>query len=305
MTAVPTTETETAGRTSTGEHPLLFDTASNIGRLRIACYERMTAHERVGSLPTSATFVFYELEGMGAVTKSPINSRTGKPRKRTDRQYVSDALMDLRLAKLIPWEWIADETRAVSMWEFTDDIDEIVDAAMTAGRLDLWDGDPPPLIVCESRSLKGVLEDTAALYLTPIGATNGQAGGFLYTDMLPLLEGAERRVLYLGDLDHQGGQIETNTRSVLVRELGREIDWRRLAITEEQVTARDLTPISKPDRRYKPARYADAWETEALGQQTVVSLLRDALDELLPEPLAAVLVREREAKAQWREEHGR
>jgi hypothetical protein len=276
------------------------------GRLQRACLERMLEHNRVGAVPTSATFVFYELEGLGVVSKNPINSKTGQPRKRTDRQNVSDALMRLREQGLIPWSWIADETREIIEWDFTSDIDEIVDRAMTAGRLDLWDGEPPPLILCESRSLKGVLEKTAGMYLTPIGATNGQAGGFLHAGVLPVLEAdPDRPMLYLGDLDVQGGQIEANTRGVLERELGQALDWTRLAITAEQVAARALTPVSKPDKRYKPVRFADAWETEALGQETVVQLLREALDELLPEPLRIVLEREREAKARWREDHGR
>jgi hypothetical protein len=273
--------------------------------LQRACLERMLAHKASGSLPTSATFIFYELEGLGVVTKNPINSRTGEPRKRTDRQNVSDALMALREAETIPWGWISDETRSVSVWEYTDNVDDLVDDALTAGRLDLWDGNPPPLIITESRSLKGVLEQLAYEYLVPIGATNGQTGGFLHTDVIPLLEADDRRILYLGDLDHQGGQIEENTRHVLVRELCRELDWQRLAITEEQVAERKLTPVKKADRRYRPARVADAWETEALGQDTVVTLVRERLDELLPEPIADVRVREQEQKQRWREENGR
>ena len=110
-------------------------------------------------------------------------------------------------------------------------------------------------------------------------------------------DGAHRRVLYLGDHDHQGGQIEANTRHVLADIVGAELDWQRVAITAEQIAERGLTPIRKRDRRYKPARWHDAWETEALGQQTVVSLLRDALDALLPAPLDAVRTREREERA--------
>ena len=42
-----------------------------------------------------------------------------------------------------------------------------------------------------------------------------------------------------------------------------------------------------------PARYQEAWEAEALGQSTIIALVRDALDALLPEPLDDVLERER------------
>ena len=71
------------------------------------------------------------------------------------------------------------------------------------------------------------------------------------------------RVLYLGDWDHQGGQIEANSRRVL-EELVGPLDWTRIAITKDQVEEHNLPVIEKADRRYKPVRYHEAVETEAL-----------------------------------------
>jgi hypothetical protein len=65
-------------------------------------------------------------------------------------------------------------------------------------RIDCWAGEPAPLILCESRATKGVLERTAQEYLAPVGATNGQSGGFLVNEVVPLLK-CNRRVLYVGD----------------------------------------------------------------------------------------------------------
>jgi hypothetical protein len=62
-------------------------------------------------------------------------------------------------------------------------------------------------------------------------------------------------------------------------------------MTEEQVEERGLEPIAKLDRRYRPARRYEAWEVEALGQATVVQVVRDTLDDLLPEPLDVVRAR--------------
>jgi hypothetical protein len=103
-----------------------------------------------------------------------------------------------------------------------------------------------------------------------------------------------RRRSSLGDPDHQGGQIEANTREVLERESRCEIEWERVAITAIQ--ARRIDPILKPDRRYRPPRTYEAWETEALGQTRVVALLRSALDALIPEPIDDVRVREDEQR---------
>jgi hypothetical protein len=114
--------------------------------------------------------------------------------------------------------------------------------------------------------------------------------GFLHNEIAPDLV-AGQRVLYLGDFDLSGDQIEANTRRVLESQVGL-LDWRRIAITAEQIQTYNLPVIQKTDRRYKGGRVHDAVETEALGQSFIVGLVRDTLDALLPEPLAVVLERE-------------
>ena len=83
--------------------------------------------------------------------------------------------------------------------------------AVAHASLDRWGGQPAPLILCESRSLAGVLHDLAATYACPIASTNGQCRGFLVSKVAPALQ-AGQRVLYLGDWDHCGHQIEAATR---------------------------------------------------------------------------------------------
>jgi hypothetical protein len=54
---------------------------------------------------------------------------------------------------------------------------------------------PPPLIICEARATRGVLERIAGDYLCPITATGGQCGGFIVNEIVPLLVGNERATL--------------------------------------------------------------------------------------------------------------
>ena len=169
-------------------------------------------------------------------------------------------------------------------------------AAVAVARIDCWAGEPPPMIITESRSLAGVLRGIAGRYLCPIAATNGQAGGFLRTDIIPALERGQR-VIYLGDEDLAGHQIEQNTRHVIEAEVG-GLDWERLALTPAQVREFHLSSIPKLDRRYKPPRQNVAYETEALSQTIIQDLLINRLDELLPEPLKNVLVREQAQRLQ-------
>jgi hypothetical protein len=250
-------------------------------------------------LPTSGRFVFYELEGRGVVPKAYLKA-DGSQKPRTPAQDVADALFFLREKGVVPWSWLVDETRDLTSWSYADDAYSYVDQELQSFRLDLWEGEPPPLILCESRSLAGVLRSITGTYLCPIAATNGQVGGFLHTDIGPLVAeaGSIQRVFYLGDLDFSGEQIEENTRRVL-EDYG-DLEWERLAITQRQANEKHLTAIRKPDRRFKPVRYFDAIETEALKQVEIQRILRERLNAELPEPLEDVQVREHEQREEVR-----
>ena len=165
-------------------------------------------------------------------------------------------------------------------------------------RLDPWSG-AAPLILTESRSLAGVLRALMREYRVMIAPTNGQTNGFLRNDVAPLIT-VKTPVLYLGDWDFSGGHIEANTRRVLERDRGRVLNWERLALTENQVNDPDLnlTVIDKYDRRTKTTH--PSVETEALSQQQIVSIVRDRLDALLPEPLETIHDREEAERAQLR-----
>ena len=165
-------------------------------------------------------------------------------------------------------------------------------------RLDPWQGHAP-LILTESRAVAGALRNLADQYAVKIAPVGGHVAGFLHNDIAPTLSEGDR-VLYIGDWDWQGHQIENNTRRVLEREVG-SLNWKRLALTEEQVDHYDLRrlQIMKIDRRYTPGHPGyrfPAVETEALKQQVIVQIVRDALDGELPEPLERVHEREEQQR---------
>jgi hypothetical protein len=258
------------------------------GALRRAVHELLLEHEAVGELPTSNRFLFYELRQTGG----PLYGHRSRAQGRSQDQNLSDASTWLRHEGYVPWSWIVDETRNLTAYRYAASVADYLAATVDLARIDCWASEPPPLIICESRTFGRVLDRTlAGEYLCPVTATNGQVGGFLRTNVVPLLEENERRVLYVGDLDLAGEDIEGNTRRVLAQEAG-ERDWTRVALTAEQVGARDLPTVEKVDRRFRPPRRHEAVEVEALGQGVVTTILRDALDGLLPEPLEGVQVRE-------------
>jgi hypothetical protein len=275
---------------------------SKAGRLQRHCLSLLAEHRRDGAIPTSGRFLFYELVGRGVVPKDHYRDENGNKKSRTPAQDGADALWHLRRkARIVPMNWIVDETRDLDSWEYASSVYKYVEDTLPFARIDLWEGAPPPLIICESRSLAGVLRLVARDYLCPIAATNGQVGGFLHTTVGPLIEegGGTRRVLYFGDLDLSGGHIEENTRNEL-SEYG-ELDWQRLAITNVQVREHSLTPVTKKDNRFRPPLTFPAVETEALRQREIQRILTERLDAELPEPLSAVLEREQRERVQVRE----
>jgi hypothetical protein len=77
----------------------------------------------------------------------------------------------------------------------------------------------------------------------------------------------------------------------------------RVALTPEQVAASPRlrqSVIVKKDSRYKWPRRYRAVECEAVGQAVLERMLRQALDAMLPEPLADVQLREEREGAKLR-----
>ena len=257
--------------------------ASKIGALRDLLFALLQEHERDGALPTSARFLYYELVQRGQLSKQHTGAR------RPD-QDLHDALTDIREDGRVPWDWIVDETRSLDDYTGYPTIKQGVIETVPHVALDPW-REHAPLILCESRSLAGVLRDSVRDYRARIAATNGQCGGFLHTEVAPQL-GPGDTVLYLGDWDLAGNQIETNTRRVLEQESGTAA-WERLALTEQQIAEHGLPIITKRDRRYSDGHPHQAVETEALRQIVLVEILRRRLDELLPESLERVQEREK------------
>jgi hypothetical protein len=277
---------------------LLSAPNSASGKLQRIVLELLREHEQQGEdgLPTNARFLGYELIQRGILSKEKKGARRGD-------QDLHEALTRLRETRIIPWWWITDETRSLLNYTGWPRLADWATTMVEYIRIDPWRG-RAPLVLTESRSLSGVLDKLARRYAIKLAATNGQCGGFLHTDIAPILKPGDR-VRYAGDWDWQGGQIEDNTRRVLERLVGGELDWKRVALTDDQVEQYDLRPLAimKADRRYKPdspLRYQEAIETEALKQSIIVGIIRDCLDAELPEPLADVLEREKRQRAALR-----
>ena len=271
---------------------------------------------------TNGRFLFYELEQRGVVTKDALPGQ-----KRTPRQNLTDALTRLRELGLVPWEWIIDERRELTMFATAPSVAEYVARSVEHASLDRWAGKPAPLILCESEGVCGVLYQTAAQYACPITFTSGQCRAHLINRVAPNLK-VGQRVISLVDADLSGGIIEDHSQRVLIehaplwatslrqsqlratrsrRRTGTPHTtlWERLALTQAQVDADERLQrlvIQKTDKRFRPPRPYEAVELETIGQRELVDMLRARLDELMPEPLDDVLVRQERQRAEVAEQ---
>ena len=118
----------------------------------------------------------------------------GAHRRAASGSGPADALTDIREDGRIPWDWIVDETRSLEDYTGYPSIKQGVLAQLPHITLDPWRGDAP-LMLTESRSLAGVLRPVVREYRARIAATNGQCGGFLRTDIAPMLRPGDRVLL--------------------------------------------------------------------------------------------------------------
>jgi hypothetical protein len=260
------------------------DPNSYRGQLREELRRRCLAHYEAGEIPTSNRFLYYELK-----QGNPELIRGGV---RPDGPVIV-ALTELRQDGTIPWDWIVDETRDVDDHSGFPTVEEGVLLYLDGIHLCPWDGQPP-IVICESRSLAGVLRIHVSEYRALITSTNGQNNGFARTKLKDRMQRGHR-VLYFGDYNRAGSQIEGNTHRILDEEVG-DLDWERLALTKEQVERYHLPIKDVIDKRNGSS--GESVECEAMSQARIVQILRRKLDSLLPAPLKKL--RERETQQRER-----
>jgi hypothetical protein len=263
---------------------------SRAAKIREALIVLIEEHRAQGTIPTSHRFLFYELVVRAIIAKHGDNSV--RMDSVTDKE-----LTYLRERGIIEWDEIVDETRSLEYNNAFASVRIGLAAQLPYIRLDPWRPRRRPLILTESRSLAGALRNLASEYRVYLAATNGQCGGFLHTDIGPALVPGQL-VLYLGDYDLVGNDIEYNTRRVLEEIVGGRLAWRRIALTAAQVAAHNLPKITKTDDRFLgDAGLHEAVETEALNQLTITNIVRDTLESILPIPLVQTLAREEAERA--------
>jgi hypothetical protein len=248
-----------------------------------------TVYERFG--PLVARQYAYQAEAAGV-----IDTSRGK-KKPFD--YVNRVLVELREEGIIPWSAVLDASREFDPPEFVgiEDVNGQLSIAAKVFRelckvsLPRWHFQPRlPVIVTEKEGMVAYFEHVTRELEVPVYAIKGQAGkSHLHEVFVPWLHrvieaGKEPVLLYLGDCDDYGIQIERTLTETLER-WGLPLKPTRLALTPEQVEELGLSKLAVKAKPYSlHGKYLSfKCEIEAMDPGYLRNLIRTAIAAFLDE----------------------
>ena len=210
---------------------------------------------------------------------------------------------------LIPYGWIADNTR----WQIKPRTDRSLADALTrwqgAYRRDLWADQPDYVeIWVEKDALAGVISPITIEYDVPLYVCRGYSSmTFLYEAAEYLKElGKPTYIYHFGDFDPSGVDAAYKVRDGLVRH-GADIHFFRVAVTPDQITSLNLPTreTKKKDPRSREWGDKPSVELDAVPAPILRGLVRQCIERHVdPLTLARTRLleqRERESLAEFTE----
>ena len=195
----------------------------------------------------------------------------------------------LRREGRIEYSDIVDSTRSGIHVEAYDDAADFLRSTVNYYRHNIWKKLKTwCLVIVESRSLAGVLEDDC----NEFGVSLYPLGGFssitlLYDAAMRINSEHDDRhvvVFYIGDYDPAGVHIDRSAEEEIRLHLDPDVsmEFNRLAITEEQIAEYDLPtkPRKKKDKR--ALHITHTVEAEALPAPIMRQILREEIEYRLP-----------------------
>lgn len=234
--------------------------------------------------PQSVRHVFYRM----------TDPRLPEPVEKSERGYrqTQHRITELRRSGRVPYGWITDATRRGYFVSTFRNPAEFIRRMAGQYRADLWrEADVYVEVWCESRSIAGVIQATCeelAVSLYPCGGFSSitlpyEAAQDIYAETERGRKPAH--ILYLGDYDPAGVLIDVSLEDELRRHLGESfpLHFHRLGITEEQIAIFSLPtkPRKAGDRRALHVR--STVEAEAMPANILRDLLREEIEQHLPE----------------------
>lgn len=230
----------------------------------------MRAFQEAGT-PQSVRQVFYKLTTYGTVEK-------------TEQGYkqVGYHLLNMRRAGVLPYWWIADNTRWIRKPDTYDDISEFLTISRDAYRRALWAGQSAYVEVwCEKDALAGVLYEVTAAYDVPLMVTRGYSSETFVYEAAQAIKRKNKPtyIYYFGDHDPSGVGAREDVRRKLAA-MGAGVNFVPAAVLPEQIARWNLPgrPTKKTDSRAKGWRGASV-ELDAIPADQLRRLATECITQ--------------------------
>lgn len=232
------------------------------------------------------------------------------PKDEAGYRQVQRALVDLRRSGLMPWHWIADNTRWQSKptsWRTPSDA---LNATAQLYRKALWqDAAASVEVWIEKDALSSVVFPITSAFDVPLMVARGYSSlSFLYEVAEDIKAQARPTFIYhLGDFDPSGVDAANKIDRTL-REFApdAEIHFERLAVLPAQIDEWNLParPTKQTDSRARGFG-ARSVELDAIDPHRLRAMVRDAIERHLPQQQYQVLktaeASERQLMRTWAE----
>ncbi len=271
--------------------------ASQIKRSRSTQDEVMDRRSRLYTIvsemrPMTVRQVFYQATVRGVVEKS----EAGYAKVQTDLAW-------LRRRNIMPYNWLADNTRWQRKPRTFDSIQQALDDTAQFYRKALWtDAGSYVEVWLEKDALAGVVQPITAAYDVPLMVARGYASlSFLHSAAEYIASLSVPTFIYhCGDFDPSGVNAGEKIEQTL-REMApaADIHFERIAVNPEQIEAWDLPtrPTKSSDSRAKGFG-ALSVELDAIPPQVLRDLVEQAIQRHLPYEQFQVLKAAEESERQ-------
>jgi len=204
---------------------------------------------------------------------------------------VSTQLTWAREQGIIPWEWIADDTRSIDRPHTWDSPAELLEAAATQYRRDWWAQQQVRVLLCSEKStVSGTVKPVTDAYGVGFLSLHGYSSAMVARDVAELSKEDTRPliVLYIGDWDPSGMDMSERDLPSRVARYGGRVRIERIALTAEDVADPALLDFPA-ESKSKDARYPwfvqhygrRCWELDAMSPVTLRERVEQRIRSLI------------------------
>jgi hypothetical protein len=208
---------------------------------------------------------------------------------------ICEFLTDARYGGYIDWQALEDRGREPDMAADWENIKERVESALASYRLPRWqDQDYYVELYCEKDAMTSILQPISRKYHIYFGANKGYSSASAMYELAQRLkdkikEGRECRVIYLGDMDPSGVDMDRDIRERIHEFLTAgedpvepDFELIRIALTKEQIKRYNPPPNPAKLSDSRSGSYIDqhgsmSWELDALKPEVVMRITEEAI----------------------------